>query len=277
MAIELQSPPSAEKEVQAEALFKEARRRERRRRFGAVLVAAVLIATGITIGLWPNGRSSPARLSAKNSFPPGVRAAPEQLLFRPVLCYAPPYSGTRTASGGTASSGSLPATCPSPDLLAKPNLVGGSGSSNPYPNAVDVALSAYPSTTPAQGAQDQHTTVLLPGTARSGASGLRYLLGPAQLTGRIVESAQAQRTQNQGWVLVLHLTKSGSNSWNKMAKEYFHEVIAIEFDGVVQSAPITLPDSSTFVSFGPSMQVSGNFTRSSIQRLASAINADHSS
>src|ERR1700728_1196473 len=108
-----------------------------------------------------------------------------QLLFRPTLCYAPPYAeATETKKGQKAkkivSPGPLPSTCPTANLIVTSNSVGSASAANPYPNAVDETLSAYPSTTPAQDAQDHNKTVLLPGVAGSG--GFRYLAGPAKLT-----------------------------------------------------------------------------------------------
>ncbi len=70
---------------------------------------------------------------------------------------------------------------------------------------------------------------------------MRYLLGPAKLTGRIVKSAQATLTTTQGWVVNVSLTGTGSKEWDNLASTYFHEIVVIELDGVVQSAPLTLP------------------------------------
>jgi preprotein translocase subunit SecD len=56
-----------------------------------------------------------------------------------------------------------------------------------------------------------------------------------------------------------------------MASKYFHEVIGIELDGVVQSAPITQPNQSAFSSFNGQVQISGNFTQTSAQQLAVAL------
>src|ERR1039457_669400 len=198
-----------------------------------------------------------------------------QLLFRPTLCYAPPYTqATVTKKGQKAhkivSPGALPPTCPTANLLVTSNLVGGANSKNSYPNAVDTVLSAYPSTTPAQDAQDHNKTVLLPGPAAS--NGLRYLAGPAKLTGHIVKSAMATLTPTQGWVVDVSLTRSGATAWDNLAKQYFHEVITIELDGVVQSAPMTLPASTSFTSFAGQVEISGSFTDASAHNLAVALN-----
>ena len=169
-------------------------------------------------------------------------------IFRPTLCYAPPYAQATEQKKGQkphkiVSPGPLPSTCPSANLIVTSNLApAGANSNNPYPNAIDQTLSAYPSTTPKGDAQRQHKTVLLPGPGAS--NGLRYLAGPAELTGHIVKSAIATLTTTQGWVVDVSLTGTGGKAWDALAQKYFHEVIAIELDGVVQSAPLTLPASS---------------------------------
>src|ERR1700728_3135924 len=205
----------------------------------------------------------------------GLIGQTAQLFFRPVLCYAPPYEeATETTKGQKShkivSPGALPSTCPQANLIVTSNISGSISGNNPYPNAVWDQLAAYPSTTSSQDAKDQHKTVLLPGTPASG--GERYLAGPAQLTGHIVKSALATLTTTQGWVVDVSLTSSGGAAWDKMASTYFHEVIGIELDGVVQSAPLTLPDSSTFTSFQNNVEISGSFTDTSAHNLAIALN-----
>jgi len=200
-----------------------------------------------------------------------------QLLFRPALCYAPPYQPlTKKVDGKTvkiASPGPLPQNCPEANQLITPNLgPGGANSSNPYPNGLDPALAAYPSTTPAQDAREHNKTVLLPS---ANGSKLRYLAGPAELTGHIVHSAVATLTPTQGWVVDITLTKSGAKAWDNMARKYFHEVIVIELDGKVQSAPITLPAQSTFTSFGGQVEISngnGGLPEAQAKNLAVALN-----
>jgi len=67
------------------------------------------------------------------------------------------------------------------------------------------------------------------------------------------------------------LTSAGSNEWNTMTMRYFHEIIGVELDGVVQSAPITQPQQTTWSSFGGQVEISGSFTRASAQSLALAL------
>jgi preprotein translocase subunit SecD len=201
-----------------------------------------------------------------------------QLLFRPVLCYAPPYSeGSEKLSNGKtekiANPGPLPTSCPSQYQLVTSNLTGTPSSANgvSYNVGADPDLAIYPSTSPAADAgKDRDKVVLLPGLPGSG--GERYLLGPTKLTGHIVKSAMATLSTTQGWVVDVTLTGSGSTAWDKLASTYFHEVIGIELDGVVQSAPLTLPNATTFTSFGGNVEISGSFTDTSAHNLALALN-----
>jgi preprotein translocase subunit SecD len=216
---------------------------------------------------------------------PGVKNANEvlktigqtaQLLFRPGLCYAPPYQKAVLTKKGQRSHtiispGPLPSTCPTANLLVTSNLAAaGPNSQNPYPNSVYTQLTAYPNTTSAQDAKSQNKTVLLPGTAAS--NNIRYLAGPAALTGHIVKSANATLTTTQGWVVDVALTGSGGKAWDQLAQKQFHEVIVIELDGVVQSAPLTLPGQAAFTSFNNNVEISGSFTQTSAHNLAVALN-----
>jgi preprotein translocase subunit SecD len=104
-----------------------------------------------------------------------------------------------------------------------------------------------------------------------GQTGYRLVLGPAELTGTAVASATAQQDQVGAWVVNYTLTSAGAPAWDAMAKKYFHALIAIDLDGVVQSSPIIQPNNTTFQSFGGSGQISGSFTEQSAKNLALAM------
>ena len=58
-----------------------------------------------------------------------------------------------------------------------------------------------------------------------------------------------------------------------MAEENFHQLLGIELDGVVYSAPIIQPTQSTFTSFQGQGEISGgNLTQADAQNLAQAMN-----
>ena len=191
-----------------------------------------------------------------------------RLNFRPVLCYAPPYSPTPSQSGSPAEPGPLPDSCPAPYQLVTSNLSGTPTSENGvgYKIGADPALAAYPSST----SDSPKAVVLQKGTVGSAFKG-RYLEGPAELSGTAVKTASAQLSPTGEWVVNITLTGPGSNGWDSMTTRYFHEIIGIELDGVVQSAPITQPTQGTWSSFGGQVEISGNFTQQSAQSLAVAL------
>ncbi len=194
-----------------------------------------------------------------------------QLYFRPALCGAPAFVGKK-GKGAQPPSGPLP-TCTAASTLSKTNLGATPSSSatsgytaNPVP--ADAALAAYPSTPASQDVQGK--TVLLP-ALKGGGQYPRYLLGPATLTGHAIKTATAQQNQTGSWVVNYTLTSTGSPAWDALAQQNFHQIIAIELDGVVQSAPIIQPGQATFSSFAGTGQISGNLTQHQAQNLALAM------
>jgi hypothetical protein len=189
------------------------------------------------------------------------------LFLRPVFCYAPPFVGT--SNGSALSSTTTLPKCSATSQLTATNLDINANTGEPS-NSVpeDLSLADYPSTAPADDLEP--STVLLPGIA---GDNQRYLLGPAGLTGRSVHSAVAQQNATGQWVVNYQLTASGSQAWDNFAQQNFHELVAIELDGVVQSAPIIQPSQSTFTTFDGSGTISGgaNFTEAYAKNLALAM------
>ena len=182
-----------------------------------------------------------------------------QLFFRPALCYAPPFAGSHSKPGVSPDS-PLPECSPAAVLSAS-NIAAGKP-------VVDPALGSWRSTSPALDAA--HKTVLLPGLPGAGAT--RYLLGPSELSGRAVASAMAQTNQSGAWIVSYTLTSSGSSAWDAVAKANFHQIVGIDLDGVVQSAPVIQPTQSTFTSFGGTGEISGSLTQAQAENLATALN-----
>ena len=188
-----------------------------------------------------------------------------QLLFRPVLCQI--TEAKKTHPIGNAP---LP-SCASQYLMTAANLnvqvnsnsVAGFTSNN---IPADPQFAALASTPPAN--DDPKSYVILP---ELGSPGVRFLLGPAQMTGQSISKAVAQQDQAGAWVVNYNLTGSGSTLWDQVAKANFHQLVAIELDGVVESAPIIQPTNATPASFGGSGQISGSFTESSAKSLALAM------
>ncbi len=181
-----------------------------------------------------------------------------QLLFRPVLCEA--SVGTKLVKKA------LPACAPQyQDTVANLNVNSSTGASNSVPP--DPAFTNIKSTPPLKDTKNE--TVLLP---LLGNPGVRYVLGPSVLTGHAVKKAIAQQDQVGAWVVNYTLTSSGSPKWDDVAKANFHKLLAIELDGVVQSAPLIQPDQAAFTSFQGQGEISGSFTEASAKTLALAMN-----
>ncbi|HWD95386.1 MAG TPA: protein translocase subunit SecD [Acidimicrobiales bacterium] len=186
-----------------------------------------------------------------------------QLLFRPVLCQAEVGTGKLKA----VAPGKLP-TCGAQYLTTAANLAVNTTTQAPT-NSIppDPAFTNLQSTPPAQ--DNKNNEVLLPVL---GQKGVRYVLGKAQLTGTAIHKATAQQDQAGAWVVNYTLTSKGSPAWDTVAQENFHAMVAIELDGVVQSAPLILPGQATFTSFDGSGEISGSFTEGSAKTLALAMN-----
>jgi hypothetical protein len=263
-------PKSRDEVLDTELLFQEARQRRKHRWLVSGIVTLVLLVVlGVTFGL-ALARGS-ARPTGPAAVPPlaGVGHSAATLNFRPVLCFAPPLSVT---SGRATSSGPLPA-CSSSSQLTAANLDVRSDSSgvagytaNNVP--ADTQFDTYRSTSPFN--DDKAATVILPSSPGSqSCGGGRCVLGPAQLTGSAVKSAAAQLEGGE-WVVNVTLTGKGSTQWDTFTQRQFHQIIAVDLDGRVISAPIIQPTQSSFASFGGHLQISGGFT----EQRAKAISAE---
>jgi preprotein translocase subunit SecD len=187
-----------------------------------------------------------------------------QLLFRPVLCQV-----AAPTAKAKAYKGSIP-NCASTYQWTEANLgVTPNNSIQQYginTMAVDPAYSLIKNTNPAK--DNPKDDVILP---LLGSPGTRYLCGPSELTGQSIGKAIAQQDQVGQWVVNYTLTKKGSPEWDAVADKNFHQALAIELDGVIQSAPLIQPTQSTFSSFMGSGEISGSFTEASAKNLAIAM------
>ena len=123
----------------------------------------------------------------------------------------------------------------------------------------DTQYVAYPSTS-VEKPNYANSTVLLPGLSEC-VRRLRACAassGPRQMTGRSIASAQATQNQTGAWVVDYSLAgAAGSALWDKVAQENFHQLLGIELDGEVYSAPIIQPTQATFTSFDGQGEISG--------------------
>ncbi|HZU80614.1 MAG TPA: protein translocase subunit SecD, partial [Acidimicrobiales bacterium] len=194
-----------------------------------------------------------------------------QLQFRPVLCLAGGYTPAKGATPPTT----VPSNCSSPQYQqTAANLNVNATTQAPSNNVpADPALAAYPSSTPEYNDSHADSNVLVPASPDSGQAGLRYLLGPTGVLGTAVAPGSAQAVLNgSSWVVDVSLTGKGATAWDALAQQQFHAYIAIDLDGLVQSAPLTQPSQSSFTSFQGKIQISGNFTQATAQNLALVLN-----
>jgi preprotein translocase subunit SecD len=93
------------------------------------------------------------------------------------------------------------------------------------------------------------------------------------MSGRDVASATATQNQLGEWVVDYTLNGSaGSAKWDQVAQQNFHQLLAIELDGDVYSAPIIQPTQASFSSFQGKGEISGSLTQQDAQNLAQAMN-----
>jgi preprotein translocase subunit SecD len=190
-----------------------------------------------------------------------------QLTFRPALCQVAPY----TKPTKPTKLGALPSACSASTYsIQAPTLTvdTSTGTSNITSIPLDPTLAPYRTSTAEYDDTHPKLPVLIP---LQGGGGERYLLGPAALNGTIVASAQAS-FQSPNWVVNATLTGKGAGEWDALAQKYFHEIIGIDLDGQIVSAPLTQPSLATFTSFAGRVQISGNFTQQSAQNLALDLN-----
>jgi preprotein translocase subunit SecD len=208
-----------------------------------------------------------------------------ELRFRPVLLGAgqvpprpgqatPPTTTTTTAPGSTTTtpeSTTTPApttttAAPTPEATAAEIEAANQAVASCDAAAV-VALTSVPTTSRAGDTRD--ACVVLPDQDNKQ---IRYYLGPAGFTGSVVSSSKAEFASGEGWTVKIDLTDAGSEQWDNLAEQQFHQQVAIVLDGEVHSAPTILPDAQTFESFGGTAVISGSMEGDEAKDLAKLIN-----
>lgn len=189
--------------------------------------------------------------------------APGDLLIRPVLCAATAYTAGLSK---TATPRALPNRCPDQYELTASNLDVSTNTQVAQGNVPAwPALASYSST----GSTDDEPSqpVLLPADPNIGFDGERLLLGPAQLSGLDIKSAELLFNRPV-FAVGINMSPTGAQKWDLLAKQQFHAYVAFDLDGTVISAPLTLPAQTTFTSFGGKIQISGGFTKTTAETLA---------
>lgn len=182
-----------------------------------------------------------------------------------------PATVTTTAAGGSTTTTTTPASSSANSSAAATAAVAQSAcqSSN---------ASTIPSTPIAQDVGPN--SVILPVDPKAfGSSALRYVLGPADLTGAAISDAAAEVNTTTGQYSVsLTLNGKGAATFDNFAASRYAcykqnpsnppycALEAFELDGLVESAP-----DFQAASFNGSVQISGNFTSSQANNLANEL------
>ncbi len=102
---------------------------------------------------------------------------------------------------------------------------------------------------------------------------MRYVLGPAEMTSRLIKAATVERSSVGAWVINYTMTSAGSVLWDKVAYENFHQELATDLHGAVYSTPLIQPTQSSFSSFDGRGEISGSLTKAEAIRLAHAMDS----
>ena len=187
-------------------------------------------------------------------------------------------AGDTTIAPATTTAGvatTLPASTVPTNAAAAPSTVAGAtttvASATPVttvapPTGTDLNAAALATgETTKLGEDAPELTVILP-EKRNDPDSRRYLLGPAEIQGAVVDTASAVVSQTGQWTVELNLNSGGSAQWDAMAEKYFQQRIAIVLDGEALSAPVIQERR-----FGGRASISGNFSQRDAKDLATAL------
>jgi preprotein translocase subunit SecD len=220
----------------------------------------------------PGGSSARLDASVRSASPATTTASPPTTAASPA---------TTTASGGTTTPATTTPATTTPSTTAPSNTGAGANVPLTAPTTVAAAqadcsaanVGNLPSTS--ADAIVANKPVIVPAAVNSGYTN-RFILGPADLTGRAVKTAFVSLPQGSAsYAVELTFTGAGSKEFNKMAavRNQFYNanattpsvqsLEAIELDGVLESAP-QIQQSN----FNGSAQITGNFTEPQASDLA---------
>lgn len=165
-----------------------------------------------------------------------------ELRFRPVLGTLPPYD-------------------PNPPPPASTTTTTAPGTPPPPPDqATTTTTSPAQIPTTDRAGNTKEAQVVLP-VAKENA---RLILGPSEMDGRAIRSAQAQFGQTDGqWRVTFETTSEGGKQLAALSQKYIGKQVAIELDGEVMSAP----QFNEAITQGEG-EISGSFTEKEAKDLA---------
>ncbi len=252
----------------AEVLIREARQRQHRRyRRSAVVVSLMALLVGALIALLIRITSSGSGTPRGTSNPPSVVAAGRAtVLIRPVQCFTFwPSVARHSETGPLPACGPYELTAAALDVTPNASGSGYSSSSDVRP---DPALWGYPTST----RDTPNRVVLLSGLWPQTGPKQKYLLGPSEmrLSAADVGSVVSQKNRNGEWIVTIHLTSNAAATWDQVAQENFHQLLAIDMGGKVVSTPVVQPTRSSYTSFNGAMQISA-FNAANARAIAASV------
>ncbi|MGX6608450.1 protein translocase subunit SecD [Micromonosporaceae bacterium Da 78-11] len=119
------------------------------------------------------------------------------------------------------------------------------------------------------------------GLAVSDETGNPVVLGPAALSGRQIDGAQATTEPPAGWQVAVDFAEDGTQAWQRLTARAACSPpgdpgrrVAILLDNEVVSSPQVSPEATCEVGFaGPAMRITGSFTADEARDLALLIRA----
>ena len=207
----------------------------------------------------------------------GDTTAPPTTAKAPATTTAPASTAPGAATTALGAATTAPATTAPGAVTTVPGAVTSTPASTVSGAATTTVAPAPPITTDVNaaalatgattkfGEDSPEFTVILP-EKRNDPDSRRYLLGPAEIQGAIVDTASAVVSQTGQWTVDLNLNSRGSALWDAMAEKYFQQRIAIVLDGEALSAPVIQERR-----FGGRAQISGNFNQRDAKDLATAL------
>ena len=184
----------------------------------------------------PSTTVAPSTSGKSAGLPPGEQTiATAPIVAHLAATGATGASGTTGATGATGATGGPTTTVPT----------------KAFPGCADLIKQSPPDTDAAQ-------QVVLPDRKQESC----YVLGPAIVTGKSVKSANVIYDSNQSQ-FATNVKFKNNDFLDKIAGPLVGKQVAIELDGVVQSAPTINPGIT-----GRDVEITGNFTQGEAKQLA---------
>ncbi len=200
------------------------------------------------------GTSTTAAVSASTTTAPNTstsgQAAGQTINTAPIVARF--AAGTTTTAGATPTTKAGTSTTKGATSTTKPGASTTTTTPPPGETTCEALIKSSPPDT------DSAKQIVLPDRKKTSC----YVLGPAIVTGKSIRTASAAYDQTaSAWVT--NVKFKNDDFVKKIAGPYVGKLVAIELDGVVQSAPNINPNIT-----GRDVQITGSFTQGEAKDLA---------